>query len=198
MFYITAIFGLVCLILASIGCTLGVVNSGSSTYLSNPRVQTAWISFGVGSVIGWFSVMGFIMILIIGALLGGFKPLEKYTTISIKESTIFTLEDNPKIPYTAKDLSSVYRIEDYLMMGNVVSLIILIMLVMITMLLLVIGIIASVAVSEIGSIDSQFKDTNLNSAYTWGIITAVFSFLGIILMIVAMTGYGIYMKPLIY
>lgn len=176
LFVIMAIIAAILLLIASLTATFGAEDIfSSSLYNTSSNARSAHQYLTIAAALGWSALVVLIVILIVGAIAGGF------TTLEISDALLY--KANP----TRNDLMAAYRGEKELSAGQTTQIIVLVILIIVAIVTLAVGILAAAAAVQISSMKTQ--DNASNAAYTQSIIAAVSGIGGIGILIVAIIAY---------
>lgn len=176
LFVVMVIFAAILLLVASLTATFGAEDIfSSSLYNTDSRARSAHQYLTIAAALGWSALVVLVVILIVGAVAGGF------TTVEVSDALLM------KVNPTRNDLVAAYRGEKELSAGQTTQIIVLVILVIVAIVTLIVGILGAAAAIQISGMKQQ--DGSSNAAYTQSIITAAAGIGGIGILIVAIIAY---------
>lgn len=177
LFIIMAILAGMLLLAASITATIGANEIGNSIfYNSSTNAFTARQHLTIAAALGWSGLAVLVVILIIGAITGGWRQEE------IPRSILHETQPD------AADVMVLTRAQTRLESRDIIQLVLLIILIVIALIALVIGIEGVVAAIAIGNMRN--RDSPANSAHAEAIATAVIGFVAMVVLIITILIYA--------
>ena len=176
LFVVMAVIAIILLLVAAIFATIGAGRAfASPNYNTDARIRMAHQMLTVAAILGWSSFAVLIVVMIVGAISGGFTTAEVSDLLLYKQSP------------TRQDLLIAYTGEKELTSGQVAQIIVLVVLFIVAAIVIILGILTIIAATQLAGVKQQDDDTR--GAYTMAIAASVAAVGGVGIMAVAIIAY---------